>query len=259
MKFKVFVVLVLTLGLALLASAQKLDKPYNKWSKDEAIKIITESAWAKTYQSTKGTDVALAGQNARLQNQTATRGGSDPRSVARDLGPAPVVMRLHSALPVRQALVRLQQIDAGYDKMNEADRATFDKSREKFLECAICKDYYVVTITKFVDSTGQVADEGIFQGFTLEELKGNVRLVNDKGVTRDIVQFNSPKNARDQAVFYFKRTDETGQPLLTPDSKEVKFVFTGDFLSTKNRFAYLVPNTFEFKISKMIADNTVLF
>ena len=49
--------------------------------------------------------------------------------------------------------------------MSDADKAAFDKGREKFLECGICKDYYVVTLTKFKDSTGTAVDEGIFSGY----------------------------------------------------------------------------------------------
>lgn len=256
-KSKYFVAFCL-LVLVSSAFAQK-DKPFNKWGKEETIRIWTDSPWAKPYQSNVGASNAAAGQIRREQGQSATSGGSDPRSVARDFGPPPVTLRLHSALPIRQAMVRMQQLDLGYDKMSEADKAAFDKSKEGFLKCVICTDYYVVTLMRAPDASRSTVEEGIFQGMTLADLKGNIRLMNEKGETRELAEFNAPKGPRDQTVFYFKRVDDAGTPLFSKDSKEVKFVFSPGFLDVKNRFAYLLPTTFEFKASKMIVDNELVF
>lgn len=242
-----------------IAAQKNSDKPYSQWSKDDSIKLITDSPWAKTYQSTRGSATAAEQQIGREQGQSANRGGNNPGSVGLNFGPAPVAIRLFSAMPVRQALVRLQQIEAGYDKMKEADRKDFDAGRAKFLECAICKDYYVITLVKFPDSSGQYIEEGIFQGMTMADLKGNVKLVNDQGQERELVQFNAPKDARDVAVFYFKRTEATGTPLLSAQSKTLIFMFKNEFLDSANRFAYLVPRTFEFKVSKFTANDKVEF
>jgi hypothetical protein len=258
MKIKTLGLFASMLLLAVSAIAQP-DKPYTKWGKEEALRLLTDSAWAKPYQSNTGSANAAAAQIRREQGQTASSGGSNPQSVARDFGPPPVTLRLHSALPMRQAVVRLQQIDAGYDKMNAEEKAMFDKSREKYLDCAICRDYYVVTLTKAPDSSRSSSEEGIFQGFTLQELKENVKLVNDKGEFRELAEFNPPKGPRDQAVFYFKRLDDAGNPLFSQDSKEVKFVFAPAFLDTRNRFAYLLPQRFEFKASKMVVDDKLVF
>jgi len=258
MKFKRILVVFCLFVFAVSAFAQK-DKPYNKWGKEEALRMVTDSAWAKPYQSNQGGANAAAGQVAREQGQTSSSGGSNPRSVARDFGPPPVTMRLHSALPMRQAMVRLQQIDAGYDKMSDADKAAFDASKQKFLDCAICKDYYVVTLTKAPDASRSTVEEGIFQGMTAADLKGNVKMVNEKGEERELAEFNAPKGPRDQAVFYFKRTNDAGVPLFSSDSKEVKFVFSPGFLDVRNRFAYMLPRTFEFKASKMMIGEELVF
>jgi hypothetical protein len=258
---RILLVLLLTLALSSLASAQKFvtEKPYTDWGREDALRLITDSPWAKPYQSTSGSSAAAAQQSVREQNQSASRGGSNPRSVSRDFGPPPVTARLHSGVPIRQAIVRLQQFEVGYDRMSDADKALFDKGRKGFLECPICKDYYVITLVKAVDASGQLADEALFQGMSAADLKGNVKLVNDDGEERELVEFNAPKNSRDAAVLYFKRTDASGKPLLTKDSKDFKIIFSSEFLSTKNRFAYLIPRTFEFKVSKLVAANDVLF
>lgn len=259
MKFKksILISLVWLSCLTCTISAQKvLEKPFQKWSKDEAIKILSDSSWARTYQSNEGTSVAAAQQVAREQNQTASSGGSNPRSVGRNFGPPPVVIRLHSALPIRQAMIRMQQLSAGYDKMDEKKKADFDAGTKAFLSCAICQNYYVITLTQFPDSSGQGVEEGIFEKMALEDMKGNVSLVNEKGERRELVQFTPPKGRGDSAVFFFARKDDSGNSFLTPQNKDFKFVFKNDFLTNKNRYAYLVPRNFEFKVSKMmIGDN----
>ncbi len=247
--------------LAASAFGQKfLEKPYTEWGKDDTWRFISDSAWSKPYTSTIGATNAAAGQVNRETSQTVYSGGSNPRSIARDYGPPPVTMRLHSALIVRQAIVRLQQIDAGYDKMSATDKATFDASRKKFLECAICSDYYVITLTKSADSSHASAEEAVFQGMTLNDVKGHIKLVTDTGEERELVQFNAPKTSSDQAVFYFKRLGAAGKPLVTADTKSIRFVFDSDFLEpANNRFAYLVPRNYEFKVSKLIIGGKVDF
>ena len=255
MKFKKNLLLffVLISSLTITASAQKTwEKPPQKWGKDETIKLLSSSPWAKMYQSTTVSQ-------KDIQAQAADRGGNNARSIPRNFGQFPVVLRLHSALPIRQALVRIRQIEAGYDKMNEKQRAEFDKTTEGFLSCPICKDYYVLTLTKFVDTTAQYVDEGVFQKMGLEQLKGNVWLVNEKGERRELVQFNPPKNPADAAVFYFARTDDKGVPFLTPESKSFELQFNNAFMNSRNPYAALLPLSFDFSVSKLIVDGNLLF
>lgn len=253
-------ILVWLFSLAGTLSAQKvLEKPFQKWSKEEATKLLTDSPWVRTYQSSAG--VAAASQEQIKREQADQRlyrdvyGGSSPRTVAA----VPVVMRLHSALPIRQALVRLRQIQAGYDKMDEKQRTDFDKTTAGFLNCVICQKFYVVTMTRFLDSSRQSVEEGVFQRLGLEQLKGNMWLVNEKGERRELVQFNAPKNASDMAVLYFARLDDKGNPFLTSESKKFEFVFDGAFLGSSNPYASWLPRHFEFNVSKLIVGDHVEF
>lgn len=260
MKFSKCYLFLIVCFITASATAQKdYDKPLNKWGKEESLKIVSESSWAKTYQAPASSAGASAGQVAREQSQNAGSGGSNPRSVARYFGPPPVVIRLHSAEVIRKATVRLQQIDAGYDKMSEGDRVKFDAGRKVFLECAICKDYYVVTLTKFREVNSQTVDEGIFQSMAFADLKGKVWLANDRGERRELVQFTAPNGSGDSTIFFFKRTNEKGESLITSESKELRFVFDNTFLDARNRFAYLLPRSFDFRASKLIVGEKVMF
>ena len=247
-------------SLTVTVSAQKIpEKPFQKWSKDEATKILTESPWVQNFQSTKGIAEASRDQIRREQADQRLYRATDAGASARTMAPVPVTLRLHSALPIRQALVRLRQIQAGYDKMDEKQRADFDKANEALLGCTICRKFYVVTMTRFVDSTKQSVDEGVFQRMNLEQLKGNIWLANDKGERRELVQFIPPKDDRDMAVFFFARLDEKGNPLLTPESKRLEFVFDNTFFNSSNPYAAWLPRHFEFSVSKLMHGSEVEF
>ena len=247
-------------SLTVTVSAQKVpEKPYQKWSKDEATKLLTDSPWVRTYQSQRGIAEASSDQIRREQADQRLYRASEAGAAARTMAPVPVVMRLHSALPIRQALVRLRQIQAGYDKMDDKQRADFDKANEALLGCVICRKFYVVTMTRFIDSTRQSVDEGVFQRMTLEQLKGNVWLANDKGERRELVQFIPPKDDKDMAVFFFARLDEKGNPLLTPESKRFEFVFNNTFFNSSNPYASWLPRNFEFSVPKLMHGSEIEF
>lgn len=260
MKYVVFgLVVMLCCAISSVRAQKDVEQPIGQWSIGDAQKMIKDSPWSKPYQSTRALAAADALAVGREQSQNANSGGSNPRSVGRYLGPPIVTLRLHSAEPLRRAIVRLQREAVGYEKMSPEEQAKFDASRKTFLECAICKDYYVLTLSKSVDKNSGDIEEGIFQAMTFAQLKGNVKLVNNKGEERELVQFNAPKSGGDSAVFYFKRLDNSGKPLIGPDTKEFKFVFDNAFLDSSNRWAFMLPNSFEFKVSKITVGDRVLF
>jgi hypothetical protein len=235
--------------LSTTAFGQKaLEKPYQKWTKEEAGKIANEKPFADQFQAAQGSPVQF---DTRLS-------GSDRGSAARNLQLAPIFIRLHSALPVRQAIVRQQAIAAGYDKMNEDDKKKFDESTTKFLDCAICKNYYVVTMMKSKNSQMGAVDDGLFQNMKLEDLKGKVYLVNDKGEKRELEQFTAAKASGDSSVFFFKRLDDKGNPFVTAENTGFKFVFDND-LRQMSQYGSLLPPMFEFKVAKILIDGKVAF
>ncbi len=259
MKYGRFFLIICVFAIVSSTFAQKtMEKPFSTWSRDESIKILSDSSWATMYRSNVGTASADAANAARNQADNRLAGAERGRS-ERSGGPAPVVIRLHSALPVRQALTRLNQIAAGYDKMNEKGKADFDESARKLLDCAICQGYYVVTITQVPNPSGQFVEEAIFQGMTHEEMKGNIWLENDKDEKRELFQYIMPQKRGDSAVFFFPRKDEKGSIFLTSDNKDFSFVFKPTFLTANNRYAHLVPRKFDFKLSKITVGENLMF
>lgn len=50
------------------------------------------------------------------------------------------VVRLRSALPIRQAILRLRQIKEKYDSMSDAKKAEFDEKNKALVECPACDE-----------------------------------------------------------------------------------------------------------------------
>jgi hypothetical protein len=259
LKFNKLILLGLFCVCTSLVAAQKvLDKPVEKWSQSEAMEVLNKSAWTQTYQSVQGAAAASANDALRDQSDNRIVGRERSRS-ERAGGPAPVVMRLHSGLPIRLALTRLNQIAAGYDKMNDKAKAEFNDAGRSLLECGPCQNYYVLTLTKFPNPSGQAVEEAIFEGMALEQMKGNVWLKNDKGETRELAHFIPPAKRGDSAVFFFARKDGKGNVLVTKDNDEVSFVFNPNFFTPTNRFYHLIPRKFDFKVSKITVGDQVVF
>lgn len=240
--------------------AQKAwEKPMEAMDREDAKRILTDSPFAKTYQSEAAGAAADAATVAREQGQSVYRGGSNPRSASRSVGIAPIAVRLHSSAPVRRALVRMRQLDAGYEKMGSQDREKFDDSQKTFLACAICQDYYVVSLIKFKDSTPGAVDEGIFQRTSLADLKGNVWLQNDAGAKREIFNFTPPRGPGEAAYLFFPRSGPDGSPFLGQGMKNFKIVFSNDFLDARNPYSAYLPRNFEFNIDKMTLKGKIEF
>jgi hypothetical protein len=258
MRFTHICVLIFTLVATLPSFGQKyLQKPYTEWSKEETQKVLTDFPWANEYQSERGLDVNAKLRQAREQADTRLSGSERGNQGAQGV-PPPIVVRLFSAMPVRQAFVRLQQFEVGYDKMNADDKAKFDASKASFLECKICKDYYVVTLTKYKDSSTSV-NNGIFQTLKLADVKGKIWLENDKGQRRELTEFTPPKGEADKATLFFKRTDDAGTPFFTASDKLIKIMFSNDLRDDTSEYSLLIPRLFEFKVAKMVVDGQLIF
>jgi len=224
------------MGAAGSARAQNLwEKPYQQWTKEEIIKIASDSPWAQVQQasSTTGERVPLAYVPG-------------------------VTMRLRSALPIREALVRLKQIEGKYDKLDAAGRADFDTRMKGLLSCPACADNYIVTLGPPVSTRAMKNGLGALKNVAFSLLEKRVYLLNERGDRREVVHFIAPKHDEDEATFFFPRLDDKGTPLLTNESKKLIFVFEARNLRTAFGLDS-IPERFEFDVSKLILNGKVEF
>ena len=243
-----FLIAACLMGLAVnpVFSQKVWEKPSKDWSKADTVKILNTSPWAQFFVPS----TSDFRQTDRETRQTASSGGSNPGSTALIIGRTPIVIRVFSGAPIRQAMIRLEQIQVGYDKMDDKKRAAFDAASKNIIECPLCKPFIVIGIAKVVDIT-QGVEEGMFQTTKLEDLKGNVKLINDEGEVRELVQLTPATGANDMAVLFFARKDSKGKDFLTSDNKNFKLTFNGNFLNSQSPYAKLLQSSFEFNTAKM--------
>jgi len=216
------------LGLARATWPQdEQTKPFRTWTKAEAKRLLNDSPWAKT------------------QEVSSVYGLGVPTDFK-------FTLRLRSALPIREALVRLKQIEAHYDQLSEKERATFDAKTKGLLDCPACADNYVLSLSsRSENSPGWDLAFRSYEKITLAMLQENVFLANDKGEKRKLVHFIPPKAAGEETVFFFARLDESGKPLIGREDKKLVFRLNPqDAGSVKN---------FTFDVSKLIVNGKVEF
>src|SRR5262249_44635079 len=109
--------------LGLIGLAQSKDfwvkKDYRTWTDKECLKLLDDSPWANHYAFAQ---IYID----PLQTNSTDRERQQNPSIE-------YKVQIRSALPVRQALVRLSQINNKYDQMTEEGRKAFDQNAEKFL------------------------------------------------------------------------------------------------------------------------------
>jgi len=215
---------VLTAATASAQNESWRGKPYQQWTKSEATKVLEDSPWAQVVAQT-----GPLGDTGDLRTNSAV-----------------YAVRLRSSLPVRHAMLRLRQLGDKYDQMNEKKKAEFDEKNKPLVECPACADNYVVAVI-----APAAADT---RNLKLERTKLYVRLMDDRGRSRELVHLVAPKAAGQEVVLFFPRFDEKGEPLVTPETRKIVLTIDTTVLG-------LGPTLrrFEFDVSKMTRDGKVDF
>ena|SRR2546426_3227124 len=249
-RFLIGLTAIVTLtGLAFVvgkAQDSVVSKPIEQWSKQDAEKILNNSPWVAIQE----VRIKYAGQTRPVAGgpQPTLGAESSPSYVRTDQNTissagaeAPVdfqfTLRLRSALPIRQALVRLKQLEAKHDQMSEKDRAAFDAKMKGLLECPACNQNYVLTLSsKSKQNPGADAVFSLYKGGRLDDLQRYVYIANDRGERRALVHFVPPRVPGDEATFFFPRLDDKGMPLITDSTKELTFNLSDNEVNAVTNF-----------------------
>jgi len=224
------VLLIATLAMTALAQSELVNKPYQQWTASDVEKMLSDSPWAQT--STKG--MGMFNDNVILKADSVT-------------------LRLRSALPIRQGLLRLRQLNAKYDKKSDADKADFDSKQKPLIDCPACADNYVIALSP--TSRQGKGVPSILRTLPPDSMKLYIQIANEKGDKRELAHFSPPKTQFDEAVFFFPRLNDKGEPLITPANKKLIITFDSKIFGTDP-----VNNIkFEFDVSKMIVNGEVIF
>jgi hypothetical protein len=173
-----------------------------------------------------------------------------------------VAIRLYSALPVRQAIVRRMQLTIPYDKLTPAQRTSFDAEVDGLLKCPHCEGFYIITLTSSRNDPLNLVTRGsnvtfdavaLLKQMAEEDVLRHTSLSNDRGERRNATNVVfTPKN---EVVLLFPRFDERGNRLIAATDK--KFYVDFDQYLTKKVEGTLTRFTFDVK--DLVHDGAVMF
>lgn len=239
---KLIELLLLVLLLECIAAAQSKDfwenKDYRQWTDKECRKLVLDSPWANHYTLSKVfIDPLQTDSTDRERQQNPT---------------IEYKVQIRSATPVRQALVRLSQINAKYDQMTADGRQAFDQNTEKFLS-ARNADLIVMHVSYIANVQNDDRDLALhWRNQTTETLKNFVFLING-GVKVPLSIYRPGDGAAREFQFVFPR-EYNGHPVVTPGSKSLMLEF-----NHPNIRGTAARVLIEFKVEKMTIRGAVVY
>src|SRR6266481_9481744 len=153
-------------------------KPFTQWSRSDAENVLNDSPWSSHQEVRMRFDKEKQTAAGSYSGVSSASAAQSQMEVSRDL-PVDFIftLRLRSALPVRQALVRLRQLQHDIEKLSPKDLAAYDAQTKGLLECPACVDNYVVTLSsKSKNSPGADPVYTTFKGAQLADLQRYVYL-----------------------------------------------------------------------------------
>ena len=235
----------LTVLLALItATAQDKGKAWSEWSKKDAEKMLTESPWAQTQTDTDTSQMFYSPTSdprlgARTTSTTDARIGEGATNQAVSIK---FHVRFFSARPIRQALVRLMEIQQKPSPEMAARLTNFAEVQSQ--------DSIIVTVT--FEASDQRFSGPIMQAFnsaTTGTMKNEAYLERNDGKRIFVEEYVPPGKDGFGARFIFLRELE-GQQFVTAGTSELRFV--AQFPRAKSTDANGLKIDRRFKIADML-------
>jgi hypothetical protein len=189
-------------------------KEWTKWSKDECNKMLQDSPWSKHWA--KGSVNVTASLPGNSGANAEGAGGEKSPEIH-------YYVQLRSSLPVRQAVVRMQQIQ-GYSKLTDEQKKEFDAKADAFF-----KTTYDEVILVHVDygSNVQTFERDMatyFKNIREDSVPVDFYLINEKGDRISPMRFVSPKNGSYAFDLIFPRLKDK-EPVIHQGDKSMDIQF----------------------------------
>ena len=239
------IVIVATAIVAVLTASATdvwVGKDWKQWSKDDCARVLVESPWSHVWR----------GRTPGVNTMQATETLTPTHSEAVEFVVYSVQIR--SALPVREAIVRQQQIDLKYDKMTDEQRKAFDSQAAQILS----RKYDDVILVHVDYSKGKAAtilagDLHAYVQKGIEDL--DAVLTTDDGAPTKVSHFDINPKSPYSFDLVFPRV-VNGVPVIHDAQKHLAI----QFMSPELIGAYGGTNIprervrVEFDLSKMLVD-----
>jgi len=240
-KFTGWLLIALLCGMA---AAQSKDfwqsKEYRQWNEKECKKLLEDSPWAQDYTFSRTLIEPL-------QRATGERAGESKPQMS-------YLAQFRSALPIRQALIRLQQINNKYDQMPPEQKQEFDQRAAKLLNADFTE---VIAVHVKYGSNVAVYDRDManyWHAQTTETQKNFAFLIGPKGQKIPPQRFTVTTGAGREFTLYFPRSSE-GKPLASAQDKTIKLDFMHPRVGDQGEARVLL----EFKIERMAINGTISY
>jgi hypothetical protein len=232
---------VLLTAAALSAQPFWVKKKYTAWSKGDVKNMLENSPWTGSYAF-----------NAMVLETLQT---STPDSRARESQPwIRYDVQIHSALPIRQALVRQEQLALKYDQLPPEKRELFDQDSAKYLGAAF-PETVLIHVRYSTNVQGLDRDLALhWQTRNPAELLTNVFLITPGGKRVSPSRLTVAKGGERSFDLVFPRNVD-GTPLLDPPTGSLRLEFPHPRIGQVPDGRVLV----EFKGSKMMLDGQPVY
>jgi hypothetical protein len=215
--------ILVILGLAVLTARADdfwVKKDWRTWSKAECKKMLEESPLSKRFLvDNNSSNSQLPYANGHPSNSPGF-GLANPGA-----GEVTYFIQLLSAPPVREAVIRRQQIDQKYDKMSNAEKNAFDAKMEQ--QMGGIKGDVIAFRVVFAADKPALGDTVIayWQSLPPNTVPANFYLVTEKGVKVPPLAFIFVKGADTYFDVTFPR-NAGPQPVIEADAKSMKLQFS---------------------------------
>ena len=185
---KIALIFCVILIVAPLSGAKDFwEQSYENWNRGQVVTMLNHSPWAQ-------------GQNIRVPIQGINSGINGEKEWTLD-----VIVRFFSALPIREAYVRMAELMNNYDEMAPDQKQEFAKRFSRALKLDVNTRVIVAA-----DVASNVAEtdrdlKRYFATATVDTLKQNVYLITPKQGRIQLIEYYPPSADGTGAKFIFPR------------------------------------------------------
>ena len=235
--------LLISLALAGIPQAQSKGfwdkKDYRQWTDKECHKVLEESPWATNYS------ISQIFFDRVVTDTTDRERQQNPKIEYK--------VQIRSAMPIKQGIIRLSQINSKYDQMTEDQRKAFDQNAEKFL-AGRNPESVVIHIT--YSASAQLDDRDLSHYWhtqTTQSLKNFTYLIGGGGSKVPLLLFRPGAGEAREFQFVFPR-EYNGRPVVGPGDKLLGLEFNHPDIRGKAERILI-----QFKVEKMVSQGNVIY
>jgi len=211
--------MILSIGMLYAGKKNEnwLDKPFTKWDQKQASELFNKSGWAQT-KDFRGQAMGMHGTKTDVGGNPVTNGavtGTSGGTLGVDVPEFSFTARFFSAQPIREAYVRMLQLQTHYDQMPADKQKEFDQKVGGLVNANFSQEVLVTLAYHTNDPNSQRDMNQWFNTQTAETLNQNAYLYTPAGQIQ-LLKYRPPQgNSVLGAQFIFPRTFN-GEPILHP-------------------------------------------